>query len=144
MRVGPGKDSDFASVAKFYREAFQKGEYQQPFAIYRVLFGAPSTTYLIVLPVKSLKTLDEMLVTEPRLLAAMGEDNMQRTMKMAGDTLSYSESNIYALNPKISNVSTEFASADPAFWTPLPTSMVMQKTDRMSNQLHPREKKAGK
>ncbi len=65
-------------------------------------------------------------------------------MKMLGDTLLFDESNIYALNPKISNVSTEFASADPDFWTPQPTSMAMQKTGKLSNQMSAKDKKIGK
>jgi hypothetical protein len=84
---------------------------------------------------------NEAMVTEPKLLAAMGEDDMQRIMKMAGDTLTFSESNLYTFNPRISNVSTEFAAADPAFWTPQPTNMAEQKPAQKSNRARPSGKK---
>ncbi len=83
-------------------------------------------------------------MTEPKVLTAMGEDTHQRMMKMAGDTLISSESDIYALNPKISNVSADFAAADPEFWTPQPTVMASQKAGKTSNNMVPREKKDGK
>ena len=116
MRLAPGKEEQFAEVAKFYRDAFQKGDWDAPFAIYRIMFGAPEGTYLVVVPMKSLKTMDEAMVTHPRLLQAMGEDNMKRIMKTAAEIVTYSETNLYAFNPKISNVSAEFAAADPQFW----------------------------
>ncbi len=46
--------------------------------------------------------------------------NMTNLMKSTGDVFSSMETNVYAFNPSISNVSKEFAAGDLKFWTPTP------------------------
>jgi hypothetical protein len=132
MRVGHGKDEDFSEVCKFYRTAFEKANSEQPFATYRVMYGSPGHTFLIFLPLQSLKSVDEMMAMEPRMMQAMGEDQVMRMKKIAGESLIWDESNLYVFNPKISHVSAEFASADPAFWgaRPRPAEPAVMQTTK--------------
>jgi hypothetical protein len=116
MKVAPGKEEDFAAVAKFYRSAFERGDYEQPFATYKVMFGGLGTTYLVFLPLKSLSAIDTAMVKEPQLLKAMGEEGMKNMMKNAEACVISEENNLYAFNPKISLVAKEFAAVDPEFW----------------------------
>lgn len=118
FRIQPGKDQDFASVAKFYRSAFEKGDYQHPFAIYRVVFGGQGSNYLVFVPMKSLKAIDDTMTTETAILKGMGEDAYTNIMKTAGEAVISEENNLYAFCPKMSNVSKDFAAVDPEFWTP--------------------------
>jgi len=138
LQVGPGKDEDFATVAKFYRSAYEKGGYEQPFGIYQVYFGGSGSSYLIFIPMKSLKSLDEMMTRQPALLKAMGEEEHKRIKMTAQGALVSQQANLYSFNPKMSHVSAEFAAADPSFWTPMTRTTATSPAIRTTN---PNERK---
>jgi hypothetical protein len=62
--------------------------------------------------------MDEELASHPKIASAMGEQNMKNKENGAGEVFLSIENDIYALNPKLSHVPDEFASADPDFWRP--------------------------
>lgn len=65
------------------------------------MFGSEGGTYLVFLPMKSLKSIDVNLMTEPGLLKAMGEEECGRIMKMADGAVAFEETNLYTFNPKV-------------------------------------------
>ena len=120
FRVRLGKDGDFEAGSKLFQEAFGKMKREQPYVMYQVIMGAPEGTYLLFSPLKSLKDLDDDYASQGAMVRALGEENMKNLMKGTGDVFLSLESNIYAFNPNMSNVSKEFAAVDPNFWTPKP------------------------
>lgn len=120
FRVRLGKDAEFAAGGKMFQDAFEKLKSAQPYAMYQVIMGAPEGTYLLFSPRKSLKEVDDDFANQGALMQAFGEENMKNLMKSTGDVFLSMESNIYAFNPNMSNVSKEFAAGDPKFWTPKP------------------------
>lgn len=71
---------------------------------------------------KSLKEVDDEFANQMAFMQAMGEENMKNLMKGVGDVFVTMESNLYAFNPQMSNVSKEFAAGDPKFWAPKPVA----------------------
>jgi hypothetical protein len=122
FRVRLGKDADFEAGGKLFRDAFEKMKRDQPYVMYQVIMGAPEGTYLLFSPMKSLKELDDEFANQGAFMQAMGEENMKNLMKSTGDVFVTMESNVYAFNPNMSNVSKEFAAADSKFWTPKPVA----------------------
>jgi hypothetical protein len=120
FRVRLGKDAEFAAGGKMFQDAFEKLKSTQPYAMYQVIMGAPEGTYLLFSPRKSLKEVDDDFANQGALMQAFGEENMKNLMKSTGDVFLSMESNVYAFNPNMSNVSKEFAAGDPKFWTPKP------------------------
>jgi hypothetical protein len=122
FRVRLGHDADFAAGGKLFQNAYEKMKREQPYAMYQAIMGAPEGTYFLFSPMKSLKEMDDEFANEGAFMQAMGEDNMKNLMKGAGDVFVSMESNVYAFNPSMSNVSKEFAAADPKYWTPKPVA----------------------
>ncbi len=120
MRVRLGRDEDFAAGAKLYQNAFKKMKLERPYATYQVTLGAPNGTYFIFAPLKSLKEVDDQMAGEKAFMDAMGAENVKQLQKGAGDVFLFTETNFYAFNPRMSNVTKDFASGDPDFWTPKP------------------------
>lgn len=120
FRVRLGRDADFAAGGKLFRDAFEKLKRDQPYVMYQVMMGAPEGTYLLFSPIKSLKEIDDDFANQGALMQAVGDENMKNLMKGTGDVFLSMESNVYAFNPSISNVSKEFAAGDLKFWTPKP------------------------
>lgn len=120
FRVKLGHDADFEAGSKSFQSAFEKMKREQPYAVYQVIMGAPEGTYLLIEPLKSFKDVDDSFASMGAMVQAMGEDNFKNMMKGTGDVFTSMESNIYSLNPNMSNVPKEMAALDPKFWTPKP------------------------
>jgi len=117
-RVKLGHDEDFRAGAKAILEAYEKANIDATLLCYQVTSGAPSGTYMFFSTMESLKTLDETPARQKALMEAMGADNYHQIMKGSGDTFVSIESNIFAVNPRMSYVSKATEDADPDFWRP--------------------------
>ena len=122
FRVRLGKDEEFGATGKMFQNAFEKLKQEQPYVFYQVLMGAPEGTYLLFSPLKSFKEVDDDFANQKAFMEAFGEENMKALTKATGDVILTMESNIYAFNPMMSNVSKEFAAGDTKFWAPKPVA----------------------
>jgi hypothetical protein len=121
FRVRMGKDDDFANASHLFQKAFEKIKSEQPYVFYQVMMGTPGGAYLLFTPMKSLKQIDDEMANEKAFAEAFGVENLQKLEKSGGDVFTVPiRQDIYAINPQMSNVSKEFAAADPKYWTPKP------------------------
>lgn len=120
VRLLPARDSDFAEAVRLVKAAYEKSASDQPLVIYQVISGAPGPSYLFFAPMASLKTMDDAPARGRAMREALGEDNAAKALKTSSEVTATSESFLFALNPRLSYVSKEFAAADPDFWTPKP------------------------
>jgi hypothetical protein len=115
VRVRPGQEDQYADyVNNMVRPARDKAKAELHVAAFQVIAGSPFTTYLFFRPMKSLAEYD--LRIGPRVREAMSDDQKKKADRIAGETVTFSETSIYAFNPQMSYVSKEMMAADPAFW----------------------------
>ena len=119
-RIRPGFDATYVEyVQKVINVARQKAKADNlHVAVFQVMAGAPTGTYMIFRPLKSLAELDDQIA--PRVRAAMTDDQKKDADKAVRDAVMSSETSAYAFAPNMSYVQKEFAAADPDFWTPKP------------------------
>lgn len=134
-RVKLGHDEDFRAGGKAILEAYEKANFDATLLCYQVVEGAPVGTYLFFSTMESMKYLDEMAARQKAVVEAMGGDNYRQIMKGAGDTFLSIETNVFAVNPRMSYVSKATEEADPEFWRPKAaakpaTEKPKQKTDK--------------
>ena len=120
IRVKPEHDQDFAEVGKMAIAASERSMNDQPVVTYQVVSGAPNGTYLLFEPTVSLKSLDAAPERSRAMFQAMGDSGVRKFTKAAEDSVAQSESLLFAISPKMSYVSKQFASVDPGFWNPKP------------------------
>ena len=118
FRVRLGHEEDFTTGGKVFIAAYKKSNYPSPVFVYQVIAGAPDATYLIILPMASLKEMDEQPAREKAMIEAMGADNFGRLMKGEGDVFQTMETTLFAVSPEMSYVSKETEDEDPGFWRP--------------------------
>jgi hypothetical protein len=119
MRIRPG--SSFSDMNKITLAAHEKANIPERWAVFHVTYGMPSGTFLIFQPLKSLAEVDAFPTTHGQPYRdAVGEDGFKKLTEMAKSGIIVSETNIYALNPKMSYPSKETVAVDPAFWAPKP------------------------
>ena len=119
VRVRPG--SDYSEINKIALAAHEKANVPERWAVFEVTYGMPRGTFLIIQPLKSLAEVDAFPQTHGQAYRdAIGEDGSKKLSELAKAAVISTETNIYALNPKMSYPSKETVAVDPAFWAPKP------------------------
>lgn len=131
VRVRPGQEDQYAEyVRNLTNVARDKAKAELHIAAFQVIAGSPTTTYMFFRPMMSLAEYD--LRIGPRVREAMSDDQKKKADKLAGESVVFSETSVYAFNPQMSYVPKDFAAGDPTFWnpkpeTPMTTKRVMRK-----------------
>lgn len=117
FRIRPGHEAEFNEAAKIVRSAYEKTKADVHWATYQIATGAPGGTYLVFIPMKSLKAMDPNPEIGKAFQEALGSDNQKRLDKIASDAYLSEESTVWAFSPRMSYVPKEWVAADPEFWT---------------------------
>ncbi len=83
-RVRPGNDTDFTDAAKIVREAYEKASVDLPWAVYQIVSGMPSPTYLVFVPMRSLEEIDTAFARSKTIQEAEGEENAKNSRSWRG------------------------------------------------------------
>jgi hypothetical protein len=119
VRIRPGNEAKYVDyLQKTLNVARTKAKLPENFhiAVYQVISGAPSGTFLVFRPMKSLAELDNPIGRTVR--NAMTEDMKKDADKANSEAVISSETATYAFMPRLSFLPKEFTSMDAAFWTP--------------------------
>jgi len=123
FRIRPGHENDYTEANKIVRAAHEKANVPEHWAVFQIISGMPSGTYLSFQPLKSLAEVDAFPETHGKAYQeATGEEGQRKLRELANAGTLSSETSIFLFNPKMSYVSQEVASADPDFWTAKPAA----------------------
>lgn len=111
----PGHDGDFLKAAGLVRDGYTKAGVGNSWAIYRAVSGMPAGTYYVFIPLQSLARLDQGPADDQAMGRALGPEQLGALDKLVLDGVATSQSQIFALNPKMSYVGKDMKAADP-FW----------------------------
>lgn len=123
VRVRPGMQSKFVEARKMIKAAHEKAGNKDYYSVFEVQSGMTGPAYLIFIPMKSLKEVDEAgpLHTSAAYVEALGgEEGQNKIAELANAAIVNTDNAIFAFNPKISSPPPEYSKADPAFWNPKP------------------------
>lgn len=123
VRVRPGRDSDYIEGNKIVREAHEKANVPEHWAVFQVTLGMPGPTYIVLQPLKSLTEVDAFPETHGKAFTdAIGDEGRKRLRELESASTLSRETNIFAFSPSMSYVSKETIAAAPDFWTPKPAA----------------------
>jgi hypothetical protein len=122
-RVRPGHDAQIVESAKRLRAACEKAKADIHWAVYAVVSGAPSGTYMVFVPMKSLKDMDVNPERQRAIGMALGDEGIKMNEKAASEAYISVESTVYGFSPRMSYVPKEWEEADAAFWKPKPMNV---------------------
>jgi hypothetical protein len=115
FKIKSGHDADWDTIVKLVKPALVKANPDDHWAMYDRFYGGTRAS-VVMRPLKSAAEVDQSLAADPKFLAALGEDGMKKLSELSAAAIESSESNLFAINPRISYVSPEMANADPSFW----------------------------
>ena len=113
-RIRPGTEDDFGKFLRLRSHSLESTNLDRPDIVYRVMSGDFVGTYIVLSPLPSLRVFDNGRAATP--VYAEGEQALAR--KIAADAELVRERLWFRIDPRLSYVSDEFASADAGFWHP--------------------------
>jgi hypothetical protein len=114
--VRQGHEAEFAEAIRGLRAAYARLDANSAWATYQVTAGAPSSTFVIVLPMHSLREMDDYIARIEALPQAEGPGIAERLQQIARDAYRSWDSELFIISPSGSHVPDDFAAGDPAFW----------------------------
>jgi hypothetical protein len=115
----PGYDSAFAEVRKVVHAGHDKANMDEHWAMYQVVSGGAGSTYLLLIPMKSLTEADVAQEIHGKPYGdALGESGRQQLRDFARAGLESTETKLLSFSPKMSYPSDEWVKQDPQFWAP--------------------------
>jgi hypothetical protein len=121
VRVRPGHDEEYREARKILVDALKKAKSDSHTALYSVAAGMPGGTYMIFTPRKSLAELDPNPAMGKAIQDAMGDGNSKKRQKLLGESVTGTDTSIYAFSAKMSYVPKEWAKSGDGFWAPKPS-----------------------
>ena len=123
IRVRPGHASEWEEARKIMTAAHEKAKVDERMAVYQVMGGAQSGTYIVVIPWKSLAEADgvQPLPHGKAYQDALGGGE-KKIASLSSDSIAFNDVSIYAFNPQLSYAFKEWVDADPGYWVLKPIS----------------------
>ncbi len=116
IHVRQGHEEEFAEAMRDLSAAYARLNADAPWVTYQVNAGAPSTTFVIFMPMRSLKEMDDYIARTKALRDAEGTTVDSRLQEIARNAYISWDSELYMVNPAASHISDDFAAGDPGFW----------------------------
>ena len=123
IRVKPGRAREFADSVREDVAAHEKAKLEDSWAMYQVASGMQDGTYIRLQAMTSLAELDKSVPMHNAadFRDAMGEAGRTRAREMAQEAVEWSQTLLFAFNPKMTVAPKAWMDADP-FWAPKPAA----------------------
>ena len=121
IRLKPGSDQKLANVVRDMINIYSNVQITQPVVAYQVISGASGDTFLILEPFVTLAEWDKYPERMKAIHDTAGK-KFDAAMAAMNDIVTFRESRLMSISPKMSYVSKQFASADADFWMPKPAA----------------------
>jgi hypothetical protein len=115
FHMRPGHDEQFKELTKLYRDADLKSGQNIPWSSYEGMMGV-TDSYLVLVPMTSLKDEDAGLAHEKDFDVALGDQGKDRMNKLTEENVASVEDNLWMVNPEWSYVDKSWVDADPQYW----------------------------
>jgi hypothetical protein len=131
-RARLGHEQEVAEGGKQLLAGYEKAKLDATIIGYQVIAGAPSGTFIFLIPMASLKQMDDAMNNNKALAEAMGAENLQRIQKGEGDVFQTMETFLFAVSPEMSYLPKDVEDMDPGFWRPktVTTAKPTEKSDK--------------
>ncbi len=117
FHVRRGHDQDFEHTIKLFAKAYETAIPDAHWAMFEKDYGEGSDNiYILVTPMESLSTVDEMHANGKKFETSIDPDQLQLLRNQIDKVVESSEADLFAFGEKISYVPDSWLTAYPDFW----------------------------
>jgi hypothetical protein len=126
-RIKPGRVPDYVDYVKSLNVARKKAGVDAHTAVYQVMTGAPSGTFLSFTSMRSMSDIDDirqrMEQSQKAVEEALGGPDVAKQRRvLISEIVADGYNTLYAMEPSLSRPTALIAAADPDFWNPKPAA----------------------
>ena len=118
--VRPGHRKEWDEGMKMVLAAYGKGVPDAHWACYEIMYGLQDSTFLFLIGRASTAEVDKSMIDNKDFATALGEEGMKKLEALTAESVESSETNLFAINPRLSYVSDDVIKGDPDFWNVKP------------------------
>jgi hypothetical protein len=118
FHVRPGHAKEWQDLVKMYKDGYEKAVPDAHWGVFEQMYGGDGGTYLVLIGHENLSEIDKGLADNKQFAAALGEDGMKKLAETEAACVESSQSQLFAINPRMSYVADDWVKADPGFWKP--------------------------
>jgi hypothetical protein len=115
FHMRPGHAEQFDEMTKLYRDTYLKSDQNIPWSSYEGMMGV-TDSYLVLVPMTSLKDMDIGLAHRKDFGASLGDEGRHRMNKLSEENVASVEDNLFRVNPDWSFLEKSWVDADPQYW----------------------------
>lgn len=120
--VKPGHRRDFEQLAHMYADAFRKINPETHWDCFEVMYGNPApgfpsgATFVVINTMKSQAETDKGMADSEKFAKELGSAGMEKIEQLTAASIETTSSNLFEINPRMSNPPQEWVDREPAFW----------------------------
>ncbi len=120
--VKPGHVHDFTELAKMYIDTYHKVAPETHWDTFEVMYGSPlpaaagGEVFLVFNLMKSLAETDKSIQNSDKFASELGATGMQKVSELTAASVEATATNLFAINPRMSNPPAEWVKREPGFW----------------------------
>jgi hypothetical protein len=140
--VKPGHRHDFEQLAHTYADAYHKVAPDTHWDCFEVMYGNPlpgapsGGAFVVVNTMKSQAETDKGIVDSETFAKELGSSGMQKIEELSAASIETTTTNLFEINPRMSNPPPEWVTREPGFWKgsqPSMTSMMKKPAPKTAN-----------
>jgi hypothetical protein len=130
--VKPGHIHDFEQLAHMYADTYRKVVPDGHWDCFEVMYGNPAPgfpsggAFVVVNTMKSLAETDKGVTDSEKFAKELGASGMQKMEELSAASIETTGTNLFAINPRMSNPPQEWITREPDFWKGSQTSSTSQ------------------
>ncbi len=120
--VKPGHRHEFTELAHLYADTYRKVAPETHWDCFEVRYGSPApgfpagATFVVINTMESLSETDAGIQSSEKFVAALGEDGLKKVEELTAASIETTMTNLFQINPRMSNPTAEWIKRDPDFW----------------------------
>jgi hypothetical protein len=123
LHLKPGHVDEYKELRKMIAAAHKTAAVKEHYAVYRLVAGGASGTYIVIIPMHSLAEEDQSDDAHGKAYKdAVGEENHKKIIEFGRAAVDTSETNLFAIDTGMSYPPEEWVTSDPEFWNPQPAA----------------------
>jgi hypothetical protein len=133
--VKPGHRHDFEQLAHVYGDTFRKIAPDAHWDCFEVMYGNPAPgfpsggAFVVVNTMKSQAETDKGIMDSEKFAKELGSSGMQKIEELSAASIETTGTNLFEINPRMSNPPQEWVTREPGFWkgSQAPMTSMMKK-----------------
>jgi hypothetical protein len=120
--VKPGHMHEFEELAHMYADTFRKVAPDTHWDCFEVMYGSPAPaipgggTFVVINTMKSLAETDKGVADSEKFAKEVGSSGMAKAGELMAASVETTATNLFQINPRMSNPLPEWVKQDPEFW----------------------------